>query len=213
MPRKGARLIVRMRAGSVYLEMRFIEEADRLKFIETSLPGVFIIEIERREDARGYFARTWCVDELRSHGLSSEVVQINTAVNPIAGTLRGMHYQRAPHAEVKIVRCPRGAVFDVALDLRPESPAYLRHVAVELSAANGRALYIPEGCAHGYQVLEADSELQYMTSKVYAPKHAAGVRYSDPAFDISWPRVVTLISDQDANWPAFEREARMELQP
>lgn len=207
-----ARLIVRIDVRSVYLEMRLIEEAFRLKFIETSLPGVFIIEIERREDARGYFARTWCVDELRSQGLSPDVVQINTAVNPIAGTLRGMHYQKARHAEVKIARCPRGAVFDVALDLRPESPAYLKHVGVELSGANGRALYIPEGCAHGYQVLEADSELQYMTSRAYAPMHAGGVRYNDPAFAISWPRPVTMISDQDANWPLIERVERMELQ-
>lgn len=153
------------------------------------------------------------MDELGAHGLSPDVVQINTAVNPIAGTLRGMHYQRAPHAEVKIVRCPRGAVYDVALDLRPESPAFLQHVGVELNAANGRALYIPEGCAHGYQVLEADSELQYMTSKVYAPKHAGGVRYDDPAFSISWPRPITMISDQDANWPLFERAPLMELQP
>ncbi len=176
-----------------------------MKFRETDIRGVWLIEQERRADERGYFARTWCEQEFRAHGLNPAVTQINTAVSTRAGTLRGMHFQDAPHAEVKVVRCVRGAVYDVAVDLRPDSPTFRLWYGVELTAANGLALYLPEGCAHGYVTLEADSELTYMASVPYAPKHARGVRHDDPAFAIHWPRAADIISEQDRNWPDFKR--------
>jgi dTDP-4-dehydrorhamnose 3,5-epimerase len=174
-----------------------------MKFNETELPGVWLIDLERRTDERGYFARTWCEQEFRKHGLNSAVTQINTAVSTRAGTLRGMHFQSAPDAEVKVVRCVRGAVFDVALDLRRESPTFRRWHGATLSAANGLALYIPEGFAHGYVTLEPDTELSYMASVSYAPKSARGVRFDDPQFAIRWPRAAEVISEQDRNWPDF----------
>jgi dTDP-4-dehydrorhamnose 3,5-epimerase len=172
-------------------------------FTPLELPGAFLIDQERRVDPRGYFARTWCADELAAHQLDTTVVQINTGFSPTAGTLRGLHLQIESGAEVKIARCTRGVVHDVIVDLRRSSPTFCRSVSVELSAENGRMVYVPKGFAHGYQTLVDDSELLYSTSAVYAPASAHGVRYDDPAFAIDWPRPISVISDQDRTWPDF----------
>jgi len=174
-----------------------------MKFTETNIEGVYLIEIDRIEDNRGFFGRVWCRHEFAKHGLDNRIVQVNVGFSPKVGTLRGMHYQRAPHAEVKLVRCTLGAVYDVAVDLRPSSPTFCRWCGVELNAENRRSLYIPEGCAHGYQTLAPDAEIYYFTSAPYAPDHAAGVRYDDPTFGIEWPLPVGLISDTDRSWPDF----------
>lgn len=172
-------------------------------FQETDIAGAFVVEIKRIADDRGFFGRAWCSEEFRKRGLSDTIVQINTGVSTRAGTLRGMHYQLAPHAEVKVVQCTRGAVYDVAVDLRPESPTFKRWAAVELSDQNYRTFYIPEGCAHGYLTLSDDAVLTYTTSKSYAPTAAKGVRFDDPAFGIQWPGNIRVISTADRNWPDF----------
>ena len=172
-------------------------------FAPTALPGAFVIEMEKREDARGFFARSWCVREFEEHGLNPRLVQCNVSFNRAKGTLRGMHYQAAPREEAKLVRCTRGAIHDVILDLRPDSPAYLRHVAVELSALNHRMLYVPEGCAHGFQTLTDDAEIFYQMSEVYSPDHARGVRWNDPAFGLPWPQDDRIIVDRDRDYPDF----------
>jgi dTDP-4-dehydrorhamnose 3,5-epimerase len=172
-------------------------------FTALELSGAYVIDPERRRDDRGYFARTWCVDELAKHGLDSTIVQINTGWSAAAGTLRGMHLQTGAHAEVKVMRCTRGAVLDVIIDLRRDSPTFCRSHAVELSAENGRMLYAPKGFAHGYQTLVDGAELLYSTSAVYAPDSACGVRYDDPRFGIRWLLPVSRISDQDRGWPDF----------
>lgn len=174
-------------------------------FRETPVAGAFVIEPERRIDERGYFARVFCDHELADRGLDGSVRQINTGFSPRAGTLRGMHYQIEPHAEVKIVRCVRGAVFDVVLDLRRDSPTYARWHGVDLTAENGLQLYLPKGTAHGYLTLTDDSELVYSTSSPYAPDAARGVRYDDVAFGIQWPAAIRVISAADSSWPAFDR--------
>jgi dTDP-4-dehydrorhamnose 3,5-epimerase len=171
------------------------------------LAGAWIIDLERREDERGYFARTWCAQELGDRGLDARIAQSNTAFSPKAGTLRGLHYQRDPHAEVKIVRVTRGAAFDVIVDLRPTSTTYCQWFALELDPVGGRALYAPEGFAHGYLTLAPDTELVYTASKPYAPKHATGVRYDDPRFGIRWPAPVAVISAADRAWPDFDHDA------
>jgi dTDP-4-dehydrorhamnose 3,5-epimerase len=170
-------------------------------FTETDVAGSFVIDLERRGDERGFFARSWCAAEFEAVGLNPEVAQINVGCSQKKGTLRGMHYQHAPYGEVKIVRCTRGAVFDVVLDLRPESATHRRWWGTELTAENRRMLYVPEGCAHGYQTLEDDCEITYLASVPFAPDHARGVRYDDPAFGILWPLAVSVISDQDRTWP------------
>jgi len=175
-----------------------------VKFAPGRVDGCFIIELEKRADDRGYFARTWCERELAEMGLSTRISQINIGVSLKAGTLRGMHYQLPPHAEVKIVRCSRGAVYDVAIDLRIASPTFRHWQACELTEQTGRMLYIPEGCAHGYLTLTDNVELMYLTSEPYAPDAAAGVRYDDPAFSIEWPASVSTISPADAAWPYFK---------
>jgi dTDP-4-dehydrorhamnose 3,5-epimerase len=172
-------------------------------FLPTALPGAFVVEMEKREDARGFFARSWCVREFEEHGLNPRLVQCNVSLNRAKGTLRGMHYQVAPFAEAKLVRCPRGAIHDVILDLRPDSPAYLGHVAVELSDANHRMLYVPEGCAHGFQTLADDTEVFYQMSEFYSPEHARGVRWDDPAFGLPWPSDERIIADRDRAYPDF----------
>ncbi len=174
-----------------------------MQFTAGTVEGAFVIELERRSDERGFFARLWCAEELAGRGLDAGVAQINTAVSPRRGTLRGLHYQLAPHEEVKIVRCFRGAVFDVAVDLRPASATFRRWMGVELSADNARLLYVPQGCAHGYLTLSDDVELVYLTSRPYAPQAARGLRYDDPAFGIDWPAEVTVISDNDRSWAPF----------
>jgi len=171
-------------------------------FTETELPGAFVLDLERREDDRGFFARAWCTNELGDHGLETRLVQANVSFNRRKGTLRGMHMQAAPHAEVKVIRATRGSVLDVIVDLRPDSPTYLGWTGVELSAENGRALYVPEGFAHGYQTLEDDTETFYLVSEFYAPDAERGVRWDDPAFGIEWPDPDgAILSEKDASWP------------
>ena len=180
-----------------------------MKFTETAIPGAWIVEPERRTDARGFFARVFCVDEFAAHGLETGLVQANTGVSLRRGTLRGMHYQRGEAAEAKVVRCTQGRVFDVVLDLRPDSPAFRRWVGVELSAENEQMLYVPRGCAHGYQTLTDDAELWYGATARYTPSAATGVRHDDPAFGINWPLDVTVISDADAAWPDFTQDGEV----
>jgi len=175
-----------------------------VKLVETPIAGVWVVEIERREDPRGFFARAWGVQEFARLGLDPRLVQINIGFNLRAGTVRGMHFQRAPFEETKLVRCTRGAVLDVAVDLRPGSPTYRRWTGAELTADNHRMLYVPRGCAHGFQTLVDDTELVYQTSEVYAPEHATGVRYDDPTLEIRWPVPVTVLSDADRAWPLVE---------
>lgn len=172
-----------------------------MRFEETRIPGVHLVHLEPRADERGHFARVWCVREIREAGLDPRVVQINTGFSRRMGTVRGMHFQRSPHEEIKVVRCTRGRIFDVALDLRPDSRTYGEWFGVELSPDNGRMLWVPEGCAHGYQTLDDGSELLYTTSEFYAPENAFGVRHDDPAFGIEWPLEVAVISEADRSWP------------
>lgn len=174
-----------------------------MKFRETRIPGVVVFELERRADPRGYFARVWCEQELRAHGLNPMVSQMNTGFSPQAGTLRGIHFQTGPHAEVKIVRCLRGAVFDVAVDLRRDSPTFSQWFGIQLTPDGGESLYVPEGVGHGYLTLEDRSEVMYLASRAYAADFAGGVRYDDPAFCIRWPRDVAVVSEADRTWPNF----------
>ena len=177
-------------------------------FLPTSLQGAFIIDIERREDDRGFFARTWCRREFEEMGLSAELSQCNTSYNRRRGTLRGMHWQSAPNAEAKLIRCTRGAIWDVIVDLRPDSPTYLDHVGVDLTADSRRALYVPEGMAHGFVTIDDDSEVFYQMSEFYEPTAARGARWNDPAFGISWPVSDPILHPRDATYPDFVREAR-----
>ena len=170
-------------------------------FTETKLKGAFILDLQRREDARGFFARTFCVKELEAHGLKTAVAQGNVSFNFKKATVRGMHYQLPPAAETKLIRCTAGAICDVIIDLRPDSPTYLQHIAVELTAENRRALFVPEMFAHGYQTLTDNAEVTYMAGEFYTPQHERGLRHDDPAFGISWPLPVSDISPKDATWP------------
>lgn len=174
-----------------------------MKFIETKLPGAFVVEIEKREDSRGFFARTWCRREFEQHGLSTAVMQANLSFNRSRGTLRGMHYQAEPYGETKLVRCTQGAIYDVIIDLRPASPTYLQHVGVELSAGNFRMLFVPEMFAHGFQTLTDEAVVAYQVGQFYTPGAERGVRFDDPLFGIAWPLPVTVISDKDRTWPDF----------
>ncbi|MGH2500468.1 MAG: dTDP-4-dehydrorhamnose 3,5-epimerase [Candidatus Limnocylindria bacterium] len=177
-----------------------------MRFRETALRGAFVVELEPRVDARGFFARAFCAEEFAAHGLRTSVAQSNIAFNHRRGTVRGMHYQLPPSAEAKLVRCTRGAVHDVIVDLRPGSATYGRHVAAVLSADDRRALYVPELFAHGYQTLVDDAEVFYQASEFYAPAAERGFRYDDAALGIAWPLPVSEISAKDAAWPAFVLE-------
>ena len=168
-------------------------------FTETELKGAFIIDLEQRQDQRGFFARTFCMREFETHGLKPTVAQCNLSFNYKKGTLRGMHYQTTPVAEAKLVRCSQGAIYDVIIDLRPESPTYMSHIGVELTAENRRSLYIPEMFAHGFQTLTDEAEVMYQMSEFYAPDYQCGLRYDDPAFGIDWPLPVSVISEKDAS--------------
>jgi dTDP-4-dehydrorhamnose 3,5-epimerase len=172
-------------------------------FRETVVPGAFVIEPERLADDRGFFARTWCARECAARGLDPRVVQCSVSVSERKGTLRGLHYQAAPHAEAKLVRCTRGAIYDVIVDLREDSPAFRRHFAVALSADDHTMLYVPEGVAHGFQTLADDTEVAYQMSEFHAPSHARGVRWNDPAFGIAWPPAERIISERDRGYPDF----------
>jgi dTDP-4-dehydrorhamnose 3,5-epimerase len=183
-------------------------------FIETKLEGAFLIDLDRKEDNRGFFARAFCQREFEEHGLEPVIAQANLAFNRRKGTMRGMHFQFPPATETKLVRCTRGAILDIIVDLRPESPTYLDHVAVELSADNHRALYVPGRFAHGYQVLEEITETSYQVGEFYAPGHEGGLRYDDPDLGLTWPLPVTEISDKDRRWDlisavGFDIKAKM----
>ncbi|HEY9620745.1 MAG TPA: dTDP-4-dehydrorhamnose 3,5-epimerase [Crinalium sp.] len=173
-------------------------------FTETKLKGAFVLDLEIRSDDRGGFARTYCAKEFEAHGLKPSVAQCNLSFNYKAGTLRGMHYQIPPAAETKLVRCTKGAIYDVIIDLRPDSPTYLQHFGVELTADNRRALYVPEMFAHGYQALTDDAEVVYQVGEFYTPGYERGIRYDDPTFAIAWPIPVTVMSEKDQSWPPFE---------
>jgi len=174
-----------------------------MKFVPAGLPGAFRVELERVTDDRGFFARTWCAHDAEAHGLNPVVAQCNVSYTRRRGTIRGMHFQRAPRAEAKLVRCTRGTIADVILDLRPASPTYKRWQRFELSDTDRIALYIPEGLAHGFQALTDDAEVLYQMSEFYSPEHAAGVRWNDPAFGISWPLPDPILSPKDAAYPDF----------
>lgn len=172
-------------------------------FSETQLPGAYVIELEKRGDARGFFARAFCQREFAAHGLMTHIAQTNVSFSQTRGTLRGMHYQAAPYAEAKLVRCTRGSILDVIVDLRPESPACKKWLGVELTAANYRMLYVPEGFAHGFITLEDCVEVTYQVSQFYTPEAERGVRWDDPAFGIEWPLAPAVISDKDSHWPDY----------
>lgn len=173
-------------------------------FEETKLHGAFVIDLERREDARGFFARTFCQHEFEAHGLKPVIAQANLAFNAKRGTLRGMHFQIPPAGETKLVRCTRGAILDIIVDLRPESTTYLQHIEVELTEDNRRGLYIPERFAHGYQVLADRTETSYDVGEFYSPAHERVLRYDDPRLGLAWPLPVNVISDKDRTAPLLE---------
>jgi dTDP-4-dehydrorhamnose 3,5-epimerase len=175
-----------------------------MTFEQTAIPGVWLVDLEPHKDSRGFFARTWCAEEAAAHGLNPACVQCSVSFNQRRGTLRGMHWQAEPCAEAKWIRCIRGAVWDVALDLRPESSSYGKWVGAELSADNRRMIYIPAGVAHGFQTLENDTELSYQMSEPYVPGLARGVRWNDPAFGIDWPIAGPVLSERDCTFEDFK---------
>ena len=170
-------------------------------FAETKLPGVFLIEPERLEDGRGFFARTWCQREFEAHGLNPRLVQCSISYNKKKGTLRGMHYQVAPYEEAKLVRCTMGAIYDVIIDMRPDSLTFKQWVAIELTAENRKMLYVPEGIAHGFQTMVDNTEVFYQMSEFYHPECTQGVRWNDPTFDVNWPLPVNVIAEKDNAYP------------
>jgi len=174
-----------------------------VRFLPAGLPGAFRVEMDRLADERGYFARSWCVREAEAHGLNPRLVQCNVSFNRRRGTLRGMHFQSAPRQEAKLVRCTRGLIADVIVDLRRESPTYRKWEAFELSEENGTALYVPEGFAHGFQTLADDTEVHYQMSEFHSAEHADGVRWNDPAFGIIWPLPNPILSPRDAAYADF----------
>jgi dTDP-4-dehydrorhamnose 3,5-epimerase len=174
-----------------------------MNFAETKLAGAFVVEIEKREDERGFFARTWSEETFRAHGIYFSPAQSSVSHNRLKGTLRGIHYQVAPFQECKLVRCTRGSIFDVIIDLRQDSPTYKRWFAAELTAANYRMLYIPKGFAHGFQTLMDDTEVLYIMEDEYRACAERGIRWDDPAIAIAWPSNVSVISEKDRRWPDF----------
>ncbi len=174
-----------------------------MRFTPTRLKDAVLIDLEKREDSRGFFARAFCEAEFAAAGLTTRFVQGNCAASKLAGTLRGLHYQVPPHAEVKLIRCTRGAIYDVIIDLRPDSPTFGRWEGFEIDAATGRMIYVPAAFAHGYQTLVDDTEVFYLVSHPYTPGAESGVHHRDPAFGITWPLPVTTVSDKDRTWPPF----------
>lgn len=176
-----------------------------MKFIETKLKGAYIIELEPIEDERGFFARSFCIDEFKKNGIDFKIVQCNISHNKKKGALRGMHYQVAPHQEAKLVSCIKGAIYDVIIDLRKNSPNYGQWVAVELNEENKKMFFIPKGFAHGFQTLTDNCEVQYFMLEFYSPEYGSGVRYNDPFFNIKWPIKNPILSEKDKNWPLIKR--------
>lgn len=175
-----------------------------MKFIETDLAGAFVVDLEPVRDERGFFARSWCHDEFAARGLSTAIAQCSVSFNALRHTLRGLHFQAAPHEEAKIVRCTQGAIYDVIVDLRPHSPTYLCWFGIELSAANRRMLYVPKGAAHGFLTLQDATEVCYQISERYVAESARGVRWNDPRFGVEWPTAPEVISERDRSYPDFE---------
>ncbi|PSL06595.1 dTDP-4-dehydrorhamnose 3,5-epimerase [Cecembia rubra] len=172
-------------------------------FKETKLKGAFEIEIKKLEDERGFFGRSWCANEMAEYGLNSAIKQANTSFSKTKGTIRGMHFQKAPYQESKLIRCTKGAILDVIIDLRPDSPTYKEWIGVELNESNYKMLYVPEDFAHGFMTLEDNSEVTYLVSQFYTPGAEAGIRWNDPAFNIEWPMNPTVISEKDRNHPNY----------
>ncbi|MDD5428967.1 MAG: dTDP-4-dehydrorhamnose 3,5-epimerase [Candidatus Omnitrophica bacterium] len=175
-----------------------------MKFTKTPIEKVYLLEIEKIEDERGFFARSWCAEEFEKRGLNGKIAQCSISFNKKKGTLRGMHYQVPPHEEAKIIRCTMGAIYDVIIDIRPDSPTFRKWYAAELSADNRRMIYAPEGVAHGYVTLKDDCEIFYQISELYHPECAKGVRWDDPAFGVKWPSGKKIINDRDAGYPDIE---------
>jgi dTDP-4-dehydrorhamnose 3,5-epimerase len=173
-------------------------------FTETKLKGAFVIDLDRKQDARGFFARAFCQEEFKAHGLKPLIAQGNVAHNIRKGTIRGMHFQFPPAAETKLVRCTRGAILDIIVDLRPESPTYLQHVAVDLNEDNQRALYVPERFAHGYQTLHDNTDTSYSVGEFYSPANESGILYNDPRLGLRWPLPVTVVSEKDQKFARFD---------
>jgi len=176
-----------------------------MQFTETRLKGAYILDLERREDSRGFFARAFCQKEFTAHGLKPVIAQANVAYNIKKGTLRGMHFQFPPAAETKLVRCTRGAILDIIVDLRPESPTFLQHIAVELNEENGRSLYVPERFGHGYQALRDNTETSYQVGEFYSPDCESGLMYNDPRLGLQWPLPVAVISEKDQKFKLLEQ--------
>jgi dTDP-4-dehydrorhamnose 3,5-epimerase len=187
----------RSQLGGCNLVFRGTYKEQIVIFTETKLKGAFVIELERKEDSRGYFARAFCQQEFNAHGLKPLIAQANVAHNRKKGTIRGMHFQYPPAAETKLVRCTRGAILDIIVDLRPESETYLQHVAVELNEDSQRALYVPERFAHGYQALRDDTDTSYQVGEFYTPSAEGGLMYNEPRLGLDWPLPVTVVSDKD----------------
>lgn len=177
-------------------------------FRETELPGVFVIELEKKEDERGFFARAWCSREFSAHGLASVFVQCNISFNAKKGTIRGLHYQCRPYEEIKVVRCTRGAIFDVVIDIRPDSPNFCKWISVTLTGDNHKMLYVPGGFAHGFQTLHDNTEVFYQMSEYYYPEYSGGFRWDDPAFGIKWPLPCSCISQKDRSYKNLVIEKR-----
>jgi dTDP-4-dehydrorhamnose 3,5-epimerase len=175
-------------------------------FTETKLKGAFVIDVERKEDSRGFFARAFCQHEFEARGLKPIIAQANIAFNRAKGTIRGMHFQFPPAAETKVVRCTRGAIIDIIVDLRPESPTFLEHVAVELTEDNYQSLYVPERFAHGYQVLRDSTDTSYQVGEFYTPGCEGGLKHDDPQLNLDWPLPLTVISDKDSVWKLLEAQ-------
>ncbi len=174
-----------------------------MKFTKLDLRDAFLVELEKHGDHRGFFARLWCQKEFEEHGLVPHVVQANISFSTLKGTIRGLHYQEEPFAETKFIRCVKGAIFDVIIDIQPDSPTFMKWFSIELTAENHKMLYVPKGYAHGFQSIETDTEVTYLVSEFYTPHAEGGIRYDDPAFGIQWPLPVAEISDKDRNWPGF----------
>jgi dTDP-4-dehydrorhamnose 3,5-epimerase len=180
-------------------------------FNKTPLPGVYTIDLEKKGDERGFFARFFCINEFEKMGLDKNFVQVNNSLSAQKGTLRGMHYQLSPKSETKLVRCIKGSLYDIVLDLREDSPTFGQHFGAELTAENRRMMYVPKGCAHGFITLKDDTEALYLVSDFYAPEQERGVRWNDPKFNIEWPEKPVVISEKDKNHPFFDAKYHLNL--